>query len=177
LLLFAWRPSVGYYSPLTRIDVLLVGCGLGLTVDPPRWRIGAWVFVASLPLLALRLHLDSPIYFIVVIPFISYGTAAVISECLTPQASLMKTILSTRPLVWVGQRSYGIYLYHLPIFAALEPLRRPNSVENFILVTCLRIGLAMVFAALSYQFLERPILAKRIGARRLTDVHSSSARA
>ena len=167
LLYFAWRSSVGYYSPLTRIDVLLVGCGLALSVDPPRWRIGAWVFAASLPFLALRLRQDSPIYLIVAIPFISWGTASVIAECLTAQSSLMKRILSLRPLVWIGQRSYGIYLYHLPIFAALEPLRRRNDVKNLVLVTGLRIALAMVFAALSYQFLERPILAKRTAPRRL----------
>ena len=67
-------------------------------------------------------------------------------------------MFSNKLLRWVGKRSYGIYVYHFPIFLALEDLRQPHSMMNFILVNILRFSLSFAFAALSYKYVEVPIL-------------------
>jgi len=67
-------------------------------------------------------------------------------------------IVANDVLVWVGRRSYGLYLYHVPIAMALEPLRVTDDKANFIFVTTLRIVLSLVAAALSYEFIEKPVL-------------------
>jgi peptidoglycan/LPS O-acetylase OafA/YrhL len=67
-------------------------------------------------------------------------------------------LLSNRLMKWLGQRSYGIYVYHLPIFLVLEQFRHQNSVSNLILVTLFRFGLTFLVAELSFRFAEKPIL-------------------
>lgn len=67
-------------------------------------------------------------------------------------------LLANQIIGWVGKRSYGIYLFHFPIFLALETFRTPQSMSNFLLVSLLRFGLSFGFAALSYALVERPIL-------------------
>lgn len=67
-------------------------------------------------------------------------------------------ILSHRWLKWLGVRSYGIYLYHLPIFYALELFRVADDHVNFVVVTMFRFGLSIAAAALSYRYLEMPFL-------------------
>jgi peptidoglycan/LPS O-acetylase OafA/YrhL len=67
-------------------------------------------------------------------------------------------LLSSKILCWVGRRSYGIYLYHLPIFLTLVVLRRRHSPVNYLLVTALMFAVTILVAALSYRFIERPVL-------------------
>ncbi len=67
-------------------------------------------------------------------------------------------LLCTNILRWIGRRSYGIYLYHFPIFIALEVLRREHSAVNYLLVTVLRFAMTIFAAEVSYRFIELPIL-------------------
>ena len=67
-------------------------------------------------------------------------------------------LLTNKIMLWLGKRSYGIYIYHFPIFLFLENLRRPHSISNFVLVTILRFGISIIIAALSYKYVEQPIL-------------------
>ena len=67
-------------------------------------------------------------------------------------------VLSSSILCWIGRRSYGIYLYHFPIFLALGILIRGHRPVNYLLVTALRFGLTIFVAAVSYRFIERPVL-------------------
>lgn len=74
--------------------------------------------------------------------------------------------LSTRAAVWVGQRSYGIYVYHWP--AAVLGM----SIAAMIPVPTPVIGVVMIAAALlvsesSYRWLEQPFL--RLKSRFSTD--------
>lgn len=67
-------------------------------------------------------------------------------------------LLSQGALRWVGRRSYGIYVYHLPIFLAFEPWRRKHDWLNLFAISMLRLSVTLVVAGLSYRYLERPIL-------------------
>jgi peptidoglycan/LPS O-acetylase OafA/YrhL len=67
------------------------------------------------------------------------------------------TILSNRVIDWVSKRSYGIYIYHFPIFLILERLRVPHSISNLLLITALRFALSIALASLSYQYMELPL--------------------
>jgi peptidoglycan/LPS O-acetylase OafA/YrhL len=74
-------------------------------------------------------------------------------------------VLGWRPLRWVGLRSYGIYLWHYPIFAMTRPREdlhyfgfSPFRYDisgwpDFVI----RVGLTFGAAALSYRFVEQPI--------------------
>lgn len=69
----------------------------------------------------------------------------------------MNAVLSSRPLVWLGQRSYALYLWHFPIFSlAIEHLHEPRPVRVVIATFA-----SLVAAAASWQFVERPFLKLR----------------
>ena len=73
-------------------------------------------------------------------------------------------LLANAPLRGVGRISYGLYLYHLPIFAALG-LRGPAFGDDGVTAWTVLRGVAIVFAVAitSYFVIERPLL--RLGAR------------
>jgi peptidoglycan/LPS O-acetylase OafA/YrhL len=91
---------------------------------------------------------------------ISMLTAVVIAVVVHPAARLGRW-LSWRPLTWVGKRSYGLYLYHWPVFQ----LTRPGVDVPLAGAPLLgaRLGITFALAGLSYRFLEMPI---RTGAWR-----------
>jgi peptidoglycan/LPS O-acetylase OafA/YrhL len=64
-------------------------------------------------------------------------------------------MLAASPLVWVGRLSYGLYLWHYPIFKYLR--------ENHDLTLVIAIGLPLTFtlAALSHYTIERWVLQAR----------------
>lgn len=65
---------------------------------------------------------------------------------------LVNGILSAAPLRAIGRISYGLYLYHLPIFQILiHTDQRPSRV-------LLAVGLTFAAATTSYWLIERPIL-------------------
>ena len=65
---------------------------------------------------------------------------------------------SNKFLRWLGTRSYGIYVYHFPIFLVLEGFRQNHNTGNFLIITLIRFGLTFFIAELSYKYLEQPIL-------------------
>jgi peptidoglycan/LPS O-acetylase OafA/YrhL len=57
--------------------------------------------------------------------------------------------------VWVGKRSYSLYLWHWPIFVYTRPEIDQPLTEYPTLVV--RLALTVVVAELSYRFIEVPI--------------------
>ena len=88
--------------------------------------------------------------------FLLVGVAsiAVIAAAVYPGPGFTHRILNLGVLGWVGRRSYGLYLYHWPIFQfyrrfAGKPL---DAVEFGGLML-----LALIISALSYRFIEMPV--------------------
>lgn len=66
----------------------------------------------------------------------------------------MSPILRSAPLVWLGERSYSIYLWHMPVFA-LMPGVQGHPWRILLIGTPIAIGIG----ALSYECIERAFLA------------------
>jgi peptidoglycan/LPS O-acetylase OafA/YrhL len=106
--------------------------------------------------------------------FISLASAALIYAA-GRRGTVTARLFGWEPLVWIGQRSYAIYLWHWPILK----LSRPGidiHWPTWIVIT-LQVALTLIASDLSYRYIERPIRSRGFlafvrGHRR----HSSSER-
>jgi peptidoglycan/LPS O-acetylase OafA/YrhL len=71
--------------------------------------------------------------------------------------------LGVLPLRWIGERSYGMYLWHWPIFQATRP--GIDLALTGIPALLFRLFLVIIIADLSYRFVEMPV--RRGGLKRL----------
>jgi peptidoglycan/LPS O-acetylase OafA/YrhL len=94
-------------------------------------------------------------------PFLYRGGEVVLSvatAALSVAASHPRTIvgraLGVLPLRWIGARSYGVYLWHLPVVAFM-----PSTVliERPALRGLVQLGLILLLAAASFRWIEDPI--------------------
>ena len=103
-------------------------------------------------------------------------TVLVLAAIVHPRAD-WNFLLGNRPMVWIGLRSYGIYLWHYPLFWILTK----QNIEDWVGVAppnwlwyALRFGLTIGIAELSFRFVEMPI---RHGPRSVTSSPASASRA
>ena len=159
-------PSRVYYGTDTRAAGLLLGAALAFPWTPYRLtkQVGRWapylldlVGVVALAVLVMQLLLvnqASDALYRGGFLQLDIVTAVVIAVAVHPAARLGK-LLGIRPLRWVGLRSYGIYLFHWPVFQLTRPqLDVPLSGAPLFV---LRFGLTFGLATLSYKYLETPI--------------------
>jgi peptidoglycan/LPS O-acetylase OafA/YrhL len=65
----------------------------------------------------------------------------------------------SRPLQWLGERSYGLYLWHFPIILAvygMGPFLFPADTSGIAYKVTLIVVLSLLFAHLSFVLVERP---------------------
>ena len=56
--------------------------------------------------------------------------------------------------MWIGVRSYGLYLYHWPVFQAYRKIAgKPLTTSQFVWL----MAITLVITELSYRFIEVPI--------------------
>jgi peptidoglycan/LPS O-acetylase OafA/YrhL len=141
---------------------LLLGSLVALYRDeirPREWM--AWAG-GAIVLLAAMAPRDSFEQTLCLITFAEVGTAALMVG-LWSYGSLNR-LLASDPLVWLGKRSYGFYLWHLPIVLALQPVTVwPNS--NWLPAFVLSVALSLALAGLSYAYIEEPF--RTSGSRRV----------
>jgi hypothetical protein len=88
-----------------------------------------------------------------------------VSACVVAGAAVTGTafagVLGRQPLRWIGERSYGIYLWHWPIFMVLRPGIDLDADGWGVQVV--RFTLTFAAAELSYRFVEMPIRRGALG--------------
>jgi len=81
------------------------------------------------------------------------GTVAIVAASGSGHLNEPAAYLGMRPMVWVGKRSYGIYLWHWPMLVLMDAKFGPLSAPARVAVLIASVGAA----ALSFNYVENPV--------------------
>jgi peptidoglycan/LPS O-acetylase OafA/YrhL len=166
-------PSRLYFGTDTRAQSLLVGSALAAAVAAG-WRVDAGVVrnrlvaaataAAGLALLAwMWLPGTADVLYRGGFTLFAVAAALVVLACTHLGDNPVRRALRVEPLTRLGVISYGLYLYHFPIYLWLNSERTGLEPDA---VTLLALRLAVTFGAAtaSYVLVERPIRAGSLDA-------------
>ncbi|WP_206483089.1 acyltransferase family protein [Thalassotalea sp. G2M2-11] len=153
--------GAAYYLLPTRFFELLLGsCVAIFWHKRPKLNEVSHHFIS---LLGLALIIVSAVALSEHSPFPGYnalyptvGTALLIYS----QYGVVNRFLRTKAMVYSGNISYSLYLWHWPIFTLLRYL----SIELSLLIQILAIVLTYVLSVLSYHYIEQPCRKSRINS-------------
>lgn len=93
--------------------------------------------------------------------FVGISSVAVIAAAVHPTATMTHRLLGNRLMTYIGQRSYGLYLYHWPVFQMYRRFAGQGLTPyEFVLLMLL----ALALTELSYRYVEMPVRDGRFGA-------------
>lgn len=74
--------------------------------------------------------------------------------CVQNTECIVRRLLSAKPLVWLGQRSFSVYLVHYPLLLLMNPATRTTRIAWWEQV--LQLVLILAVAEVFYRLVERP---------------------
>jgi peptidoglycan/LPS O-acetylase OafA/YrhL len=184
-------PSRIYYGTDTRATGLLCGAALAFlwspqdrypaadkwthlrNLGPSRLRRRWWPAVpllldavgvaalTALVLFGLNLGEYQPFLYRGGLVAVALATSALIAVVAHPRSWVVSRLLGSAPMRWVGVRSYGIYLWHWPVFMVTRP--ELDVPFGGLPLLALRLALTILLADLSYRFVETPIRRGALG--------------
>jgi peptidoglycan/LPS O-acetylase OafA/YrhL len=152
-----------YFLPTGHLTCLAVGClaghafvrGGGATLERLVQHPAA--APACLAFLVLAMFVFQPRFgytTLLVQPLLAGAAAVLLLSLALRRASPSARLLTAAPLLWIGRRSYGLYLYHRTL-ALLLPALIPGLTLRY--AAPLVLALSLVVAEASFRFVERPV--------------------
>ncbi|MCU6434917.1 acyltransferase [Undibacterium sp. Jales W-56] len=148
----------------TRADALLVGCCLSAHLssqqfEKTKMRIYELMNIL-LPVSVLYLTsacillswMDLSLYYYHML-LIEISVAILIVAIFLQKSELLRKILTNPVLVWIGSISYGLYLWHYPVYAFLRTMGYGQTS-----VVLAGSGLTFLAAFLSFRYIEKPLI-------------------
>ncbi len=157
-------PSRVYYGTDTRAQSLLVGALLAMLLmrlgplkgrwTRPALEVGAIGCAAGIGWTWTHATGDDTLLYRGGFLMLAMGVAVVVTAAVQPQPGVVGRALALPPLRGLGLISYGVYLWHWPIFMMLTPGRTGwNGYELFLL----RVAVTLIVSIVSYNLVEMPI--------------------
>jgi len=159
-------PTRVYFGTDTRASGLLIGVALAFFWQPWRFTrrlarrgvvaLNTFGFAALALLIVFLLQMGEYEVFLYRGGFfiVSTLTAIVIAGTVHPQG-VLNPVLGGRTLVWVGKRSYGLYLYHWPVFMLLRP--GVDVTWGWWPTFAAQMAITLAITEASYRWVEQPI--------------------
>ena len=166
-------PSRAYFGSDSHIMGLLLGAALAMVWRPgrlsTRLTAGAKAVITAIGIVSL---LTVIWFFWQVGEYSNFiyrggflvlsGVVCVLIAAASHPGAPFGRMLGSQPWRYIGQRSYGLYLYHWPIYVITRPdLDIPLDGPALL---GLRLGLTFLVAELSFRYVEMPIRRGAIGA-------------
>jgi peptidoglycan/LPS O-acetylase OafA/YrhL len=159
-LAFLWAPGEKYSILEARHRrIMLAGKGRfrrrwGWTA-PLLLDILGFAALGSLVWFCLHLGEFQPFLYMGGLALVGLATTATIMAVVHPHTLIGARLLGSAPLRWIGVRSYGIYLWHWPVFMVTRP-KIDVPFDGWPLLA-LRLAATAILADLSYRYIETPI--------------------
>lgn len=151
---FWWGSADAYYATPVRLLEVLAGAALAVWMsEGRRVRVPGVVAVGAAAAIGLGVFTLSESHDLVsrgALPAAALLSAVVIA---TLQGTPVRA-LRVRPLLWLGHRSYAIYLFHWPLLVLLDA---PPG---------LAVAVSLVLAEVSHHLVELPIRSQKVAVRR-----------
>jgi len=153
-----------------RADGLLLGCALSLATfgrvaPPPSRHIGGPALVAAVVILALFVTFreSDRAMLAIGLSVANLAILIVVAYVALPyrRPLWIDRLLGSRVLVWLGDISYGVYLWHFPISFYLHTETTLGLWPKTLIV----VAASLTIASLSYYLMERPLLNSHARAR------------
>jgi peptidoglycan/LPS O-acetylase OafA/YrhL len=162
-------PTRVYYGTDTHVMGLMLGAALAFVYAAPHraWTTSTWwaehrrqvaaaALVTLLGLMALGGE-DSALTFRGGILLASVATTALVLV-VVERPGRLRALLELPPARWIGARSYGIYLWHWPVFLVIgQDLPVAPGGPTYLLTRLWCVVVTFVVADLSYRFVETPV--------------------
>lgn len=162
-----------YFALHARADALLIGCAVALvmtsmpatTVARVARRHRSTALGAAGLLLALMAvsRVTAGWVYLGGLAVVALAAIIVIAQLAGQPDSLVARVLSWRPLMFVGSISYGVYLWHFPVFELAKDALPGTSFRVLVLV---QFAGSFAAALLSWFIVERPTLVLKNRLRR-----------
>jgi peptidoglycan/LPS O-acetylase OafA/YrhL len=153
-------PGRAYYGTDARAGALLLGCLVAValhnrSVHPGRWLpagaavctaglVAAWMFARGTDTWLYRGGLTA----------LAAAVAVVLAYLVLTPTGWGARMLSVAPLAWLGRVSYGVYLWHWPLFQWLTAERTGLTGAGLVAA---RMAAALGAATLSFYLVESPL--------------------
>jgi peptidoglycan/LPS O-acetylase OafA/YrhL len=157
---------LAYFHGLTRVWEFALGGLMAMFLDtvtlPRRLRVVlGWVGVAGLVLCGIVLRVDTVFPgFIALWPTLSAGLVLVAGQ--TGSGFGADRWLSSKPLGYLGNISFSLYLWHWPVLVFYLIVREREAVG--LLGGAVVLGVSFALSVLTYHFIENPIRLSKIGS-------------
>jgi peptidoglycan/LPS O-acetylase OafA/YrhL len=151
-----WGPDAAYWATPARAAEILFGALLAVLVHgralDRRWSRLALPALGLLTIAVVTFPAVGGPAYEGALPLVAMVSAALLLGLQVEGP--VRRALSIRPLVWIGTISYGVYLYHWPLFLILDEQR--TGLDGPALLA-LRFAATFALAEVSFLVLERPI--------------------
>jgi len=172
VIMSVWPASIFSFPWAFRIQSFLLGSLTAYFIASRHMRndwLRPWIAKAILSagiLIAILSPMHTPQPW--VLPAISVGAALCLLSAIQGQSYLGSFF--SKPLEWVGERSYSIYLCHLPIYLTVrEIMVRTIGIEDtpthIAIAVVFAVTAIMVFSDLSFRYIETPFQKLRASKR------------
>jgi hypothetical protein len=151
-----WGSDAAYWATPARIAEILMGALLALAlsgrVAAPGVGVLAPVALAGLAACTVLFPSSGGPAYEGWLPLIAVLSAALVLGLQVDGP--VRTALSLAPFVWLGRISYGVYLFHWPIYLIAD--ERRTGLDGPVLVA-VQLALTLTIAQLSFSLFEQPI--------------------
>jgi peptidoglycan/LPS O-acetylase OafA/YrhL len=150
-----WGRDAAYWATPARAAEILIGALLAVAlcedkITPQRWM--ASVFLMAVVVIAIVLPAAGGPAYHGAFPLLAVASAGLLLGLQRP--GRVTSALSWRPLVGLGTISYGVYLYHFPVYILMSADKLERSGWQLLVA---RIAATLAIAVASYWLIEQPI--------------------